>query len=100
MQRIGFVVIPRFQMMSLAAASVFEFANMYVGEPRYEICVMSESGGVVGSSLGMRLETRPFETIGLDTLIVGAGIGPADATPGLIAYLHSAAKTTRRVAAI
>lgn len=100
MQRIGFVVIPRFQMMSLAAASVFEFANMYVSEPRYEIRVMSESGGTVGSSLGMMLETGPLDESGVDTLIVGAGIGPADATPGLIAFLRSAARTTRRMAAI
>lgn len=100
MQRIGFVVIPRFQIMSLAAASVFEFASMSVGEPIYDVRVMSESGGAVGSSLGMRVETSPLAAAGFDTLIVGAGIGPADATPGLVAFLQSAAQVTRRVAAI
>ena len=39
MQRIGFVVLPDFQVMSLAALSVFEFANMSAGEPLYEIQV-------------------------------------------------------------
>ena len=28
MQRIGFIVLPGFQMMSVAVLSVFEFANM------------------------------------------------------------------------
>ena len=100
MQRIGFVVIPRFQMMSLAAASVFEFANLCGGDLRYEVCVMSEGGGAIGSSLGIVVDTRPLEASGLDTLIVGAGIGPAEAAPGLVSFLRSAARTTRRMAAI
>lgn len=100
MQRIGFIVIPKFQMMSLAAASVFEFANLYSGETTYEVSVLSPLGGTVPSSLGMMIETSPLSASGFDTLIVGAGIGPADPNPGLAAFLRVAAKTTRRLAAI
>lgn len=100
MQRVGFIIIPEFQMMSLAAASVFEFANMYGGEARYEIAVLSEPGGAMASSLGVMINTSPLKATGFDTLIVGGGIGPAEASPGLIAFLRSAAGTTRRLAAI
>lgn len=100
MQRIGFIVIPRFQMMSLAAASVFEFANMLAGEALYDIRLLSESGGPVSSSLGMIVETAPFQPGGFDTLIVGAGIGPPRPTSGLLALLRSAGPSARRVAAI
>lgn len=101
MQRIGFVVIPRFQMMSLAAASVFEFANMLAGEPLYDIRLLSEGGGPVGSSLGMIVETAPLQPEGgVDTLIVGAGIGPPRPTSALLALLRSAEPSTRRIAAI
>ena len=33
MQRIGFIVLPGFQVMSFAALSVFEYANEEMGEP-------------------------------------------------------------------
>jgi transcriptional regulator GlxA family with amidase domain len=100
MQRIGFILIPRFQLMSLAAASVFEFANMLSGEPLYEICVLSETGGPVGSSLDMIIETAPFEPGDIDTLIVGAGIGSPQPTAGLLDLLRSAEGSVRRIAAI
>lgn len=100
MQRIGFILIPQFQMMSLAAASVFEFANMLAGEPLYEIRVISETGGPVHSSLGMVVETAAFEPGAIDTLIVGAGIGPPQPTEGLLDLLRLAQSSTRRIAAI
>lgn len=100
MHCIGFIVIPRFQMMSLAAASVFEFANMAAPEPLYEIRVLSEGGGPVPSSLGMMIDTLPLQTSGFDTLIVGAGIGPANATFGLVTFLKGAVRTVRRIASI
>nr|WP_310524435.1 GlxA family transcriptional regulator [Polymorphobacter sp.] len=100
MQRIGFIIIPKFQMMSLAAASVFEFANTIGGETRYEISIMSEGGGVVGSSLGMMMQTAALQAEGFDTLIVGAGIGPPESAPGLVQFLKMAAALTRRLAAI
>lgn len=100
MHRIGFILIPRFQLMSLAAASVFEFANMVAGEPLYEICVMSETGGSVGSSLGMIIETAPFEPNGIDTLIVGAGIGAPEPSAALLDLLRSVEGSARRIAAI
>ncbi len=60
MQRIGFIVFPGFQVMSFAAVSVFEFANLTAGEPLYDVHILSEAGGPVRSSVGMTVETAPF----------------------------------------
>jgi hypothetical protein len=45
MHRIGFIVPRRFQMMSLAALTVFEIANMPPRGPCYEVHLLSEHGG-------------------------------------------------------
>lgn len=100
MQRIGFVVIPGFQIMSLAAASVFEIANLRAGEPLYEIHILSETGGKVENSLGMQVETMPFQKTGFDTLIVGSGVDIPSASAGLVRLLQAAMTTTRRIASI
>jgi hypothetical protein len=41
MQRIGFVVSPGFQVLSFAASSAFEYANREMGEPVYDVCLLS-----------------------------------------------------------
>jgi hypothetical protein len=58
-QRVGFIIIPQFQTMSLA--TLVYPPNMHSGEPRYEIAVLSKPGGVVASSLGMMIETLPLK---------------------------------------
>jgi transcriptional regulator GlxA family with amidase domain len=50
MQRIGFVVGERFQVLGLAAQAVFEYSNRVAGKAVYEIRVLSEKGGPVHSS--------------------------------------------------
>jgi len=51
MLRIGFVLPARFQMMSFAALSAFELANVSGGEKLYDIHLLSEAGGPIPSSL-------------------------------------------------
>ncbi len=60
MLNIGLVVAPGFQMMSLAALSVFEMANFNAGEKLYRIRVLSEGGGPVASSIGTSMDTQSF----------------------------------------
>jgi len=100
MQRIGFVVFPGFQVMSLAAASVFEFANLVLDKTAYRISHVSEEGGMIGSSLGMAMQTEPFARKRFDTLLVCGGTGIPETTPGLLAYVRRSARSTRRVASI
>jgi len=100
MQRIGFVLFPGFQMMSLAAASVFEFANIEREETVYEVHYLSETGATVPSSFGMTTQSEPFGEQSFDTLLICAGVGIPETTPGLLEYVREAPKRARRVAAI
>ena len=60
MKQIGIILFPGFQILDLAAATVFEFANMAADEPDYEISLLSERGGPVASSAGFSVSTVPF----------------------------------------
>src|SRR5882757_8184709 len=86
MQGIGFIVLPGFQVMSLAALSVFEFANKEMGEPVYEVRLLSETGGSIRTSIGMRVAAEPFDDTDFDTLIVGGRALVEPSTPGLIDF--------------
>src|ERR1700730_16617968 len=105
MRRIGFVVLPGFQVMSFAALSVFEFANKEIGEPSYDVRLLSETGGVdpqpggsIRSSIGVSVATEPFDDTNFDTLIVGGSAVVGSLTPGVIKFLRQALERSRRVA--
>jgi transcriptional regulator GlxA family with amidase domain len=100
MQRIGFALFPGFQMMSLAAASVFEFANPLLPKPMYEVSYLSETGGPVAGSFGLTVHTQKFGRRPLDTLVVGGAAGVAPSMPALLRFVRKAAQSSRRVASI
>jgi transcriptional regulator GlxA family with amidase domain len=98
MQRIGFIVLPGFQVMSLGALSVFEFANKEMGEPVYDVHLLSETGGSIRSSIGISVATEPFDETNFDTLLVGGSAVVGSLTPGVIKFLRKASGRSRRVA--
>ncbi len=99
MQRIGFIVLPGFQLMSVGALSVFELANEEMGEPVYEVRLLSEHGGCVRSSIGVGVATEPFDDTNFDTLLVGGSALIGSRTPGVLEFLRQALARSRRVAA-
>src|SRR5580700_995405 len=99
MQRIGFIVFPGFQVMSFAVISVFEFANLEIGKPVYEVHLLYEAGGSVSASIGMGIVAEPFDDTSFDTLIVGGGTAIEPSTPGLIEFLRQGLARYRRIAA-
>ncbi len=102
MHRIGFVVPPDFQIMSVGSLGAFEMANLPPSVTHYRVSLLSEFGGPVRSSSGFGIETEPFGEAEFDTIIAGA-ISALDLTPssrGTVSFLQEAAKTTRRIAAI
>ncbi|HLY57950.1 MAG TPA: GlxA family transcriptional regulator [Stellaceae bacterium] len=99
MQRVGIVVFPGFQVVSLAVLSAFEFANAAAPEPVYELHVLSEGGGTVRSSAGLSVSAEPLDDIELDTLIVVGGTEVQPSTQGLIEFLRTVPDRARRVAA-
>lgn len=103
MHRVGFLLMDGFQVMALAAQSVFEYANMVVGQPFYRIDNFSMDGGQTGSSLGMRVDTRAASLrSAVDTWVVAGVADPlADPTPeAMLRFIRKAAPRARRVASI
>jgi transcriptional regulator GlxA family with amidase domain len=97
---IGFVVVPGFQMMSLAALTVFEMANFKAGEDLYSIRVLSEGGGPVASSIGTSMDTRRLSKPAFDTLVVSGILEPASSSSGLLRFIRRASTSCRRTASI
>ena len=100
MLTIGFVVSPGFPVMSLAALSVFEFANLSAEKVLYDIRILSEDGASVASASNTKLETSPFSSEYFDTLIIGGNTRVVPTSPKLHAFLLSNAKTSRRISSI
>ena len=102
MKRLGIVVYPNFQIMSLAALPVFEFANMPPQEPHYDVRIISETGGSIRSSSGLVVESEVFDDPAFDTLIVSSSTRADIETPspGLLDFLRAAVPASRRVASI
>lgn len=103
MHRVGFLLMDGFQVMALAAQSVFEYANMVVGQPFYRIDNFSMDGGQAGSSLGMRVDTRAVSLRStVDTWVVAGVADPlVDPTPeAMLRFIRKAAPRARRVASI
>jgi transcriptional regulator GlxA family with amidase domain len=101
MLRIGYIVVPNFQVMIFGGLTVFEMANRMTKEPHYDIRLISEGGGPVRSSLGYSILTDSFDDGGFDTVIIGGVIdGVYTASPALVDFLRGAVKNTRRVASM
>ncbi len=100
MKRIGLVIFPGFQVVDMAAASVFEMANREVATPAYEIDVVSESGGAVKCSLGPGIQTIALDPRAYDTLLVAGETFPQPTPTKLVGLIRSALEPTRRLASI
>jgi transcriptional regulator GlxA family with amidase domain len=99
MQQVGFVVFPNFQVMSFAAITVFEMANVVLEEAAYAVTLLSETGGLVRASAGFSVETQPFGRAHFDTVLIGASNVVEPASTGLIAFVRRSMETSRRIAA-
>jgi transcriptional regulator GlxA family with amidase domain len=97
--RIAFVVFPDFYLMGFAAVTAFELANAALAQPAYEVRVLSETGGLVRASAGMRIETEPFGTDTFDTVIFASGLETHMASPALGAFVRQSLASSRRIAA-
>ncbi|CAG9168030.1 GlxA family transcriptional regulator [Cupriavidus respiraculi] len=100
MHKVGFVVFPDFNLMGFAAITVFETANIALGEAAYEVTLLSETGGLVASSAGFRVETEPFGDAVFDTVMFGSGVETVFAvSAGVLDFVRRAVSVSRRVAA-
>jgi transcriptional regulator GlxA family with amidase domain len=100
MQNLAFVVTPGFPIMSLAALSVFEFANVSAERQLYELRILSEYGGQIRACGGASLETTAFDDAHFDTVIIGGNTQVVPTSPGLSTFIAAAARTARRISSI
>jgi transcriptional regulator GlxA family with amidase domain len=102
MRRIGFILYPGFDMISLAASTVFEWANLVSGTAAYEVVMLSEAGGLLSGWAAVSVDTRRLDeaTGSFDTLIVCAGVAPPQSSPEVLSRLRAAAPATRRMGSI
>jgi len=98
MQRVGFVVFPGYQVMSMAVISVFEFANLEIAQPIYDVHLLSEAGGPIRTSIGVEIATEKFGA-DFDTLVISGGTTIEPSTPAHIDFVRQASAGCRRVAA-
>jgi transcriptional regulator GlxA family with amidase domain len=100
MQRIGFVVYPGFQIIGLAASTVFEIANLANGEPVYEVHTLSEGGESVRGSAAVAVASEPFGRRHYDTLIVCGSTALPQPSKRLLSFIRAKGASSRRVASI
>ncbi|WP_326542700.1 GlxA family transcriptional regulator [Pseudorhodoferax sp.] len=99
MIRVGVVVYPGFQLLTLAVVSVFEYANMSLAQPLYAHTLLSEHGGPVASSCGVQVGTVPFSGARYDTVLVVGDTVVTQGSPGMLAFLRRSARRARRLGA-
>lgn len=101
-RRVGFLLPPGFQALDLMATTVFEIANQLGGGPFYDVTLLSEQGGVLGSSSGVGVFTEAFERHDYDTLVVAGIMQPLTQRPSsvFLDFLRAASPASRRTASI
>lgn len=99
MRDVGFIMENGFQVMGVAALTAFELVNVSLRREAYRLRIMSESGGLIRSSLGIGIETQALSDFP-DTLMVVGELLPRPSTPGLRDYIGRAGTHSRRVAGV
>jgi transcriptional regulator GlxA family with amidase domain len=100
MRRLGLIAFPGFQILDLAAACVFELANLAGERKTYEINLLSERGGRVASSSGIEVETQAFGDPAFDTLMVVGDLAAAEPSETLVRFVAEASAVSRRICSI
>ena len=100
MHNIGLIVYPGFQVLGLAMCAAFEMANGAVDTSMYDITLLSEHGGTVRTSAGFGVETTAFHHAPFDTLLVMGDNLIRPVSPGMVEFLRSASRTSRRLGSI
>ena len=97
---VAIIVFDGFQIVDMAAVSVYEMANALPGGPYYDITLLSEHGGPVRSSSGIRLDSLPFGAPAYDTVMVTGAMEAVHSSPAFLDFLRSSSAASRRTASI
>jgi transcriptional regulator GlxA family with amidase domain len=94
MHKVGFIVYPGFQLVCLAASSVFEVADRVLDAQNYEVSIRSEAGGSIRGTAAVTVLSEPLGSESFDSAIVCGGAASPEASEELVAYLQRATATT------
>ncbi|MGV8918853.1 MAG: GlxA family transcriptional regulator [Pseudomonas sp.] len=100
MHTVALVVFPQFQALSLSLGSVFECANLLLGDPAYAFRLVSEAGGAVMSSQGFSVNTEALDPAGYDTVIVSGYLEVGLPGQSLLECVLAASAQSWRVASL
>ncbi|MDR9753764.1 GlxA family transcriptional regulator [Pseudomonas sp. SZMC_28357] len=100
MHSVALVVYPNFQSLSLSLGSVFECANLMLGEPAYDFHLVSETGGAVMSSLGFSVNSTSMRAEGYDTVIVSGYLEYHAPETNLLEFVKAASAQSRRIVSL
>ncbi|MGG1947462.1 helix-turn-helix domain-containing protein [Trinickia sp. NRRL B-1857] len=97
MHRIGFFVCRGHDALDLGGPlSAFNQVATVAGHPRYDLHVISQSGGPVPGNTGVPIETKPIGKRKFDTIVfVGGDIDPMLTSENIAAAKKLAAKASR-----
>jgi len=99
MHAIGLVVFPRFDLLAFSAVTALQVANRVLGEPFYEVTLLSEHGGPVVAGAGFSVETQAFGEASFDTILLASGLEADAGSSALFAFIRNALRGARRVVA-
>jgi transcriptional regulator GlxA family with amidase domain len=96
---VAFFLFPGFHVLDLAALTIFDVANKQPGGPFYELKILSLEGGVIRSSAGAIIESRPYRDTepASDTVLVSGCGDMAPIEAGILAMLRHATAGARRI---
>jgi transcriptional regulator GlxA family with amidase domain len=100
MHRVAFIVYPGFELVCLAASSVFEVADRVLEAPNYKVSIRSEAGGLIRGTAAVAVMSEPLGSETFDSVIVCGGAASPEASDEVVEYLRRTTANTRRVAAI
>ncbi len=104
MQNVGFILLPGYALMSYASAmEPLRAANLLAGQEHYRITHYSPKGGMVPSSSGAVIPTKPLSEAGTDLQIALVCCGGAPSQwnfPGLLDRVRLLARAGVRVGGI
>lgn len=103
-QRIGFLLLPKFSLLAFASAiEPLRVANLFAGRTLYEWRLLSEDGGPVAAANGMAsvVDYALAEAPALPAVVVTASYDHQRAiTPGILAWLRRAGRFGASLGAI
>ncbi|ENF8747770.1 GlxA family transcriptional regulator [Vibrio fluvialis] len=96
---IGVIVFPGFNIMGLSMMAAFELVNTILNREVYHVKVLSESGGMIPSSVGVMVASESMDATSFDTVCVAASSDANYHSPQLETFIRQQHRAAKRIIA-